>query len=244
MSTCLRNILPVKNAEGLLQRLDLLLTTCNTVLIALTCINAGWLQLFVVCKRCVQLLLGSIQISLSLLKSLLVVLLLAGLVLDVLGLLSLVDRGVAHEFIILLLCLCLGCTGLGLKAGKIGLDDLDHTNYTTILRLHALVGFIEDLGLLHEGCCLCGFCVKIFQHREGLRHGSLCILGILDCHSVLGFFLLTDTGGRCHGSIKLSHRLGKISDLLGELRNAGFELINLSMKCFHCLCLFLACLLI
>merc|ERR1719451_194080 len=197
------------------------------VLVALTCINAGWLQLFIVRKSCIQLLLGSIQISLGLLQSLLVVLLLARLVLDVLGLLSLVDRGVAHEFIILLLCLCLGCTGLGLKAGEIGLDDLDHTNNATILRAHTLVGFIEDLRLLHEGSCLRSFCVKIFQHAESLGHSSLCILGILDCHCVLGLFLLADTGGRCHSSVKLSHGLGEISDLLSELRNACFELINL-----------------
>merc|ERR1719263_859278 len=145
-SACLRNILPVENAEGLLQGLDLLLATCNTVLVALTCINAGWLQLFVVRKRCIQLLLGSIQISLGLLKSLLVVLLLARLVFDVLGLLSLVDRRVAHEFIILLLCLC--CTGLGLKSGEIRLDDLDHTNYSAVLRAHALVGSSKT-----SGCC-------------------------------------------------------------------------------------------
>merc|ERR1719160_909109 len=241
-SACLRNILTVENAEGLLKGLDLLLTTCNTVLIALTCIDAGWLQLFIVRKRCIQFLLGSIQICLGLLESLLMVLLLARLVLNVLGLLGLVHRGVTHELIILFLCLCLGGACLGLKAGKIRLNDFDHTNYTTILRAHALVGFIKDLRLLHKGSCLGSFCVKVFQHAEGLGHGCLCILGVLDSDCVLGLLLLTNTGGFCYCSIELSHRLSKVCDFLGELRNAGFELINFSMERLHSLSLFLACL--
>merc|ERR1719311_272995 len=128
---CSCDILAIENAEGLLQGLDLFLATCDTVLIALTCIDAGWLQLLIVCKRCIQFLLGSIQICLGLLESLLVVLLLTRFVLNVLGLLGLVDRRVAHELIILLLCLCLSCAGLRLKAGEIRLDDFNHTNHAT-----------------------------------------------------------------------------------------------------------------
>merc|ERR1719465_130424 len=87
----LRDILAIENAEGLLQGLDLFFAACNTVLIAFACINAGWLELLVIRKRCVQFLLCSIEVSLGLLKGLLVVLLLTRLVLDVLGLLSLVN---------------------------------------------------------------------------------------------------------------------------------------------------------
>merc|ERR1719146_440991 len=81
-----------------------------------------------------------------------IVLLLARLVLDVLGLLSLVHAGIRHEFIVLLLRLCLSCAGPRLKTGEIGLDDLDHTYDTTVLRAHALVWLIEDLWLLNKRC--------------------------------------------------------------------------------------------
>merc|ERR1719311_1102057 len=84
------DILAIENAEGLLQGLDLLLATCNTVFIALTSIHAGWLELFIVRKCGIQFLLGSIEVCLGFLESLFMVLLLTRLVLDVLGLLSLV----------------------------------------------------------------------------------------------------------------------------------------------------------
>ena len=55
--------------------------------------------------------------------------------------------------------------GLGKREGASAFhrSSLEH-GYETILRAHALVGFIEDLRLLHEGSRLCGFCIKIFQH--------------------------------------------------------------------------------
>merc|ERR1719335_1452709 len=84
-----RDILTIENAKGLLQGLDLFLAACNTVLVALTCINARWLKLLVVCKRSIQFLLSSVKVCLGLLEGLLMVLLLSGLVLDVLGLLRL-----------------------------------------------------------------------------------------------------------------------------------------------------------
>merc|ERR1719213_998983 len=134
------NVLPIEDAECLLQRLDLLLAACNTVLVADTSVHTGWLQLLVVRQCGIKLLLRAIKVSLLLLKSLLLVLLLARLVLDVLRLLCLVHRGISHELIILLLCLSLCCTGLGLQACKVGLDHFDHANHTAILGAHALVG--------------------------------------------------------------------------------------------------------
>merc|ERR1719159_1830764 len=107
------------------------------------------------------------------------VLLLAGLVLDVLGLLSLVNAGVGHELVILLLRLCLSSAGLRLKTCKVGLDDLDHPHNAAILGAHALVRLIENLRLLHECSGLSGFCVELLEHAEGLSDSSLSILGIL-----------------------------------------------------------------
>merc|ERR1719261_1342392 len=84
------HVLTIENAKCLLQGLNLFLASCNPVLIALTGINARWLELLIICECCVQLLLRSIEVCLGLLESLLMVLLLARLVLDVLGLLSFV----------------------------------------------------------------------------------------------------------------------------------------------------------
>merc|ERR1719313_1193231 len=129
------------------------------------------------------------------------ILFLARFMFDVLGFLGFVHRRIAHELVVLLLCLGLRSAGLGLKACKIRLNDLNHTNNTSILRAHALVWLVENFWLLHEGCCLCSFSIKILKHTEGLSNSCLCILGILDGDSIFCFFLFTDTGGLCHCSI-------------------------------------------
>merc|ERR1719473_91754 len=143
------DVLTIQNAKGLLQRFDFFLATGHTVLIALSCIHAGWLELLIVRECSIQLFLCSIKIGLGLLKSLFMVLLLARLVLNVLGLLRLVDARVGHELVVLLLRLSFGCAGLGFEPSKIGLDDFDHANDPSVLRSHALVWLIKDLWLLH-----------------------------------------------------------------------------------------------
>merc|ERR1719324_326663 len=158
MHSC--DILAVQNAKSLLQGLDFFLATSHTVLIALSCIHTRWLEFLVVRQCCIQFFLCSIKISLGFLKSLLSVLLLARLVLDVFGLLGLVDAGVGHELIVLLLRLSFGGAGLRLEPGKIRLDNFDHANNTAILRAHAFVWLVEYLWLLHEGCGLCSLGVK------------------------------------------------------------------------------------
>merc|ERR1719454_2544637 len=115
-SSC--DILTVENTKGLLQGLDFFLAACNTILVALTCIHTGWLELLIIRQGSVQLLLCAVEICLGFLERLLMVLLLSGLVLDVLGLLSLVHRRITHEFVVLLLCLSFGSAGLGLEACK------------------------------------------------------------------------------------------------------------------------------
>merc|ERR1719305_1848020 len=82
-SGCSGDVLPVKDLEGLLQALDLLLPPGHAVLVAHPAVHAGGLQLLVVGQRRVDLLL---------LKGLLLVLLLRRLVLHVLRLLRLVHR--------------------------------------------------------------------------------------------------------------------------------------------------------
>merc|ERR1719375_969066 len=238
------HILTVENTEGLLQGFNLFLAACNTVLIAFTCIHTRWLELLIVCKGGIKFLLRAIEICLGLLEGLLMVLLLARLVLDVLGLLSLVHGRIAHELIILFLGLCFCSAGLRFKACEIRLDDLDHTNDTSIFATHALVWLIKDLRLLHEGGGLSSLGIEILEHAERLGHCSLCILGILDGDGVLRFLLLSHTGRFCNCSIKFGNCLSKICDLFSELCNAGFELVNLGMECFNSLGLLLPCLLI
>merc|ERR1719375_1077199 len=225
------HILTVENTEGLLQGFNLFLAACNTVLIAFTCIHTRWLELLIVCKGGIKFLLRAIEICLGLLEGLLMVLLLARLVLDVLGLLSFVHGRIAHELIILFLGLCFGSAGLRFEACEIRLDDLDHTNDTSIFAAHALVWLIEDLWLLHEGGGLSSLGIKIFQHTECLGNRSLRILGILDGDSVLRLLFLANAGGFGNCSVKLGNCLSKVSDLFRELCNACFKFINLGMEC-------------
>merc|ERR1719152_431426 len=107
-----RDVLAVQDPERFLERFDLFLPPCYTVLVAHACINATWFELLVVSKGCIQFLLCPIKISLLLLESLLLVLLLPRLVLDIFRLLGLVHGRIAHEFVILLLCLRFCSTGL------------------------------------------------------------------------------------------------------------------------------------
>merc|ERR1719420_1722088 len=85
-----RDVLAVQDPERFLERFDLFLPTCYTILIAHACINARRFKLLVISKGSIQLLLCPIKISLFLLESLLLVLLLPRLVLDVFCLLGLV----------------------------------------------------------------------------------------------------------------------------------------------------------
>ena len=47
---------------------------------------------------------------------------------------------------------------------------------------------------------------------------------------VLGLLLFTNAGGFRHGCVKLRHCLGGLRDLLGELCNRSFQLVDLSME--------------
>merc|ERR1719428_2195612 len=216
-SSC--NVLTVEDAEGLLQRLNLLLPPRDAILIADTSINTRGLELLIVRKSSIKLLLRAIKISLLLLQCLLLILLLTRLVLNVLRLLGLVNRGVTHELVILLLRLGLSSARLRLQTCKVRLDHLNHANNATVLCPHALVGLVKDLRLLHKGCGLCSLGVKLLEHTEGLCNCSLCILGVLDCDGVLCLLLLAHAGGLGHSRIKLSNSLGELSNLLSELGN-------------------------
>merc|ERR550537_429950 len=115
----LRDVLAIEDAEGLLQGFDLFLPAGDTILVAHTCINTRWLELLVVGQGSIELLLRAIKVRLLLLEGLLLVLLLARLVLDVLRLLRLVNRGVGHELVILLLRLSLCSACLRLEASEV-----------------------------------------------------------------------------------------------------------------------------
>ena len=94
------------------------------------------------------------------------------------------------------------------------LCHLDRANHAAVLRAHALVGHVEDLGLLHEGGRICRLVVELLERAQGLGDSGLRILGILDRDCVLRLLLLAAVDGLGNGSIEVSHGLGKISDVL------------------------------
>merc|ERR1719235_942394 len=174
MTSC--DVLAVEDAEGLLQRLGLLLTPRHAILVAHAGIHARWLKLLVISKRRVKLLLGAVKIRLLLLERLLLILLLGAPVLNVLGFLSLVDRRVSHELVVLLLCLGFRGTCLRLEPSEIALDYFDHADNAAILASHALVRLVENFWLLHKRRRIRSLGVEILQHAERLSDCSLSVL--------------------------------------------------------------------
>merc|ERR1719201_3019003 len=100
---------------------------------------ATWFQLVEVCKCSIQFFLCALQILTLHCQCLGFILFLCCLVFDVSRLCRLVNFGVSHEGVIFLLSSSLCCLSVGLKPSKVGLDDLQHSNHTSVLRLHAFV---------------------------------------------------------------------------------------------------------
>merc|ERR1719199_671051 len=226
----LSNVFTVQDTKGLLQGFDLFLATGNTVFVGDTGVNARRFELVVVSKGGIQFLLGTFEVSLLLLEGLTLVLLLHGLVLDVLGLLGLVDGGVVHELVILLLGLGLGGGGLGFQAGEVGLDHLQHTDDTTVLGLHTLVLGVEDLRLLQQSGGFTGLGVEFLEDFSGLGDGGLGFLGVLGGGGVLFLLLTTDLSGLSDSLVQSSDGLGQVGDILGQLGDGGFQLVDLGVE--------------
>ena len=174
----------------------------------------------------------------------LLVLLLHGLVLDVRGLLLLVDRGVVHELVVLLLRLCLRLRGLRLKPGKVRLDFLQHPDHPATLALHARVRLVEDLRLLEERRGHRRLSIELPQNSERLRNRGLRLLRVLDRLRVLRLLLLPNRCGRRHCLVKSRNRRSELGNLLRQLRDRGLQLIDLGMENLHALGLLLPGLLV
>merc|ERR1719162_572077 len=172
-----RDVLSVEDLEGLLKGLDLFLPAADTVLIALGLTNARWLQLVKVSQSGVEFLLGALEVGLLLSEGLRLILLLGALVLNGRGLSGLVNLGILHEGVVLLLGGGLTCVGVCGQAGEVGLNHLEHADDTAALGAHALVGLVEDLRglwlLLDESSCLGCLGVELLEDGQGLGDGNL-----------------------------------------------------------------------
>merc|ERR1719375_2349107 len=136
------------------------------------------------------------------------------------------DEGLELRCVLLLLC-----GGVGLETKEIALDDLHHTDDTTLAILIALVcGHLRRLpSLLQEG--LLG--IELLEDCECLAHGLSTNLCLFDGLSVLGVLLLALRCGHldCLSQIRLL--LDKCLDRLSHGLNGCRELLNLSSEQVH-----------
>merc|ERR1719482_831168 len=229
-----RNILAIEDAQGLLKRLDLLLTTSHAVLVGNAGVDARRLQLVIIGKCRVKLLLRALQVRLLRRQGALLVNLLRRLVLDVLGVRRAVHRRLAAELVVRTLSLSLRRFGVSLQTSEVRRNNLEHAQDAAVLRLHALIRGVEDLRgirrLLDERRRLAGLLVELLQDGHRLRHSGLSLLRVLDRLRVLRVLRLTDLR-------RLSNRLvdggdlgRQVGDFLGELRNRGAELVDLGVE--------------
>merc|ERR1719326_89545 len=227
------NVLAIENLQCLLQRFNLFLSSCHTVLVTDTRVDARRLELVEVCKSGIQLLLGALKILVLCCQGLRLILLLCSLVLNIGVLFRLVNLGISHELIILFLCSGLRCFGVRLKSGKVRLDHLKHANHTAALATHTCVCLVKNLRLcllLHKSCRLRSLGIELLQNSEGLRNSSLSFLRIGDSLCVLCLLLLAQFCCFCHGSIEVSDGFRQLINILCQLRNGCLKLVNLCVQ--------------
>merc|ERR1719171_932700 len=124
---------------------------------------------------------------------------------------------------------------------EVGGDDLEHTNHTSALRLHALVGAVEDLGLLQERSGRPCLLVELLQDLQSLSDRVLGLLGIADRLRVLCLFGLTELGRLLDCCV---NRRNQLRDLLGKLRDLCGQSVDLAVQELDLVCLLLASLLV
>merc|ERR1719333_1923272 len=125
------DVLAIENAEGFLQRFDLLLALRHAVFEALTAgapRNACGLELLVVSERGIKLLLCALEVAFLLLQCLSLHLFFLGLVFYVLSLLRLVHRRIMHKGLELLRGLLFVGARLRLQACEVRLNHFEHTS--------------------------------------------------------------------------------------------------------------------
>merc|ERR1719313_396378 len=231
------DILAVEDAKRLLERLDLLLAACDTVLVAHARIHAGRLQLLVVRESRVELLLRALKVRLLRGQRALLVRLLRRLVLHVLHVRRAVHSRLRRELVVRLLRLRLSGLRVRLEAREVALDHLEHAHDTAVLRLHALVRRVEDLRglrlLLEERGRLRRLLVELLEHRHRLRHRGLRVLRVSDRHRVLRLLLLADLSRLGHRLVDLGDLRREVRDLLRELRDGRRELVDLRVERLH-----------
>merc|ERR1719171_1535185 len=127
---------------------------------------------------------------------------------------------------------------------EVGGDDLEHTNHTSALRLHALVGAVKDLGLLQECSGRPCLLVELLQDLQSLSNRVLGLLGIADRLRILCLLGLTELGRLLDRCINRRNRLSELRDLLGELRDLCGQSVDLAVQELDLVCLLLAGLLV
>merc|ERR1719263_567410 len=175
--------LSAKELISLFQSSDLLLPSLHALLIAHLNLQAVGLEVLEVVLRAIQLLLGCLEVLLELtLLKLRLVLLKLELHLA-LVLLQFISLCILHEGRILGSSLVLRGLCFGLKANKIALNDLEHSDDTTARALCALVsGHLRHLAGLNQAG-LRG--VKLSEHHKSLLHSRDRCLSVRDSGLVL-----------------------------------------------------------
>mmetsp|Transcript_56106 Transcript_56106/g.131159 ORF Transcript_56106/g.131159 Transcript_56106/m.131159 type:complete len:422 (-) Transcript_56106:637-1902(-) len=172
----------------------------------------------------------------------------AGLVLHGLALRGRVQLRVLHKLSVFFLATLLSSLGFSLQAGKITLDHLQHGDHAATLCTHSLVRLIaKDFGLsldslrlcFDKGCGLTRLRIELLQNCQCLRNSSLCLLGVLDCCSVLLLLLVAKLRRVGHGTAHF-RKLGlQGSDLLTERGDSCRHFINLGREGVRRICLLL-----
>mmetsp|Transcript_136230 Transcript_136230/g.423333 ORF Transcript_136230/g.423333 Transcript_136230/m.423333 type:complete len:709 (-) Transcript_136230:8-2134(-) len=226
------DVVPREDLECLLQGLNLLLPAPHALLVGDPGVDACGLQLLVVVHGGLQLLLRGLELLLGRMQVTLLVRLGSILVLALVLLQRLVLLRLEHELVVLVGLRSLRAGGLGLQAGEVGQDDLQEVHDVAALRQHALVGLVEGLGRVHRGGLLGqrgGLGrprVVLLQHGQGLLHGRLRLLGLLD-GLLVGLLGCKPVRRRLgHVCIELADRTREVGDVLGELRDLRREVLG------------------
>mmetsp|Transcript_94831 Transcript_94831/g.263429 ORF Transcript_94831/g.263429 Transcript_94831/m.263429 type:complete len:303 (+) Transcript_94831:62-970(+) len=228
-----------EDRQRLLERLDLVLSPRNALLVGLALAHACGLELLVLGLRGGEDLLDLQEVLLLVLQRDLRVLVRPGLMLDIGLHLRHGDAGLLHELVVLRLRCGLGGRGLLLDAGEVGLDDVEHRQDAAAGALLPGVGAVfEDRWgrlsvfphLRERRGLLRGVGIEVLEDLDGIRHGSLAGLGVLDGGLVLNLLRQAKRGLVGHGGLRLVHRHGQRALLFLELHEVGLEGVDVDAQ--------------
>mmetsp|Transcript_66899 Transcript_66899/g.156827 ORF Transcript_66899/g.156827 Transcript_66899/m.156827 type:complete len:334 (-) Transcript_66899:339-1340(-) len=156
-------------------------------------------------------------------------------VLEIRLLLGLVHLVVQAKLLELLFAGLLLGGGVRLQTGEVGSDGLQQASDALRLVQHASVGVLEDVRLacllrLEERGAQAVAVLELFQHRGGLHHRLLGLLGLLDGRSVGILLLAADLRGASHGLVQLQELLSHGHDVLAQGDQRGIEPVDVGIQ--------------